>query len=90
MEKRFIGIYDVERMYGGPEEGGWYYNWNTWVASIPVLKDRRESAKWITRKMPRWAKRGGRGGRRRWESGLWFYREGRRGQYQTLYRPYYE
>ncbi len=83
MEKRFIGIYEVERRYGGPEEGGWWYNWNTHIASVPVLKDRRESSKWVERKVPRWANRG----YRRWERGLWLYREARKAQYQTRRRP---
>lgn len=24
-----VGIYEVERCYGGPEEGGWWYDWYT-------------------------------------------------------------
>jgi hypothetical protein len=33
---RYVNAYDIERVYGGPEEGGWYYNWYTLLASIRV------------------------------------------------------
>lgn len=32
----WINIYAVERHYGGPEEGGWWYDSGTPVGSIPV------------------------------------------------------
>jgi hypothetical protein len=25
----FVTTYEVEQLYGGPEEGGWYYFWHT-------------------------------------------------------------
>jgi hypothetical protein len=25
--ERFVTVYEVTRHYGGPEEGGWWYNW---------------------------------------------------------------
>jgi hypothetical protein len=31
----YINVYEVDRQYGGPEEGGWYYNVGTPVAAIP-------------------------------------------------------
>lgn len=27
MDKNFVTVYEVTRHYGGPEEGGWWYNW---------------------------------------------------------------
>ena len=32
----FVGFYLVDRRYGGPEEGGWWYDWHTHLLSIPV------------------------------------------------------
>ena len=32
----FVGVYNCDRCYGGPEEGGWYYNHLTHVRSMPV------------------------------------------------------
>ncbi len=37
MERLFVNVYAVTRNYGGPEEGGWYYNAGTPLASIPIL-----------------------------------------------------
>lgn len=35
----FVNIYDVDKAYGGPEEGGWWYEYGVPVASIPVKRD---------------------------------------------------
>ena len=32
----FVNVYYVTREYGGPEEGGWYYNQSNCVESVPV------------------------------------------------------
>lgn len=32
----FVNAYEVTRHYGGPEEGGWWYNAGSPLASIPV------------------------------------------------------
>lgn len=32
----FVNVYEVDRIYGGPEEGGWWYNAGTVVESIEV------------------------------------------------------
>ena len=32
----YVNAYEVTRHYGGPEEGGWYYNHHEPIASIPV------------------------------------------------------
>lgn len=34
----YINVYSTTRHYGGPEEGGWWYNWNTCLLTIPVNK----------------------------------------------------
>lgn len=36
----YVNAYEVERCYGGPEEGGWYFNAGYPIASVPVLKKR--------------------------------------------------
>lgn len=33
----YVNAYEVDRRYGGCEEGGWYYNHYEPIASIPVL-----------------------------------------------------
>ena len=35
---KFITAYSVTRHYGGPEEGGWWYNWSTPVKTIAIPK----------------------------------------------------
>jgi len=32
----YVNAYEITRHYGGPEEGGWWYNHRNPVASIPV------------------------------------------------------
>ena len=34
---RHVSLYTVERRYGGAEEGGWYYDWNTLVRHTPCV-----------------------------------------------------
>lgn len=34
-----INVYEVTREYGGPEEGGWWYNWSTCVATVQALNE---------------------------------------------------
>lgn len=33
---RHVTVYEVTRHYGGPEEGGWWYNWYKPIESIKV------------------------------------------------------
>lgn len=33
---QYLNAYEVTRHYGGPEEGGWWYNMGTPLASIPL------------------------------------------------------
>lgn len=35
----WVNAYRASRHYGGPEEGGWWYDWNTCIASMPVSTD---------------------------------------------------
>lgn len=36
METVYMNAYHVDRAYGGPEEGGWWYNRGEPLASIPI------------------------------------------------------
>jgi len=38
MKNRYITVYHVTRHYGGPEEGGWWYNWNKPVETGKIPK----------------------------------------------------
>lgn len=39
---QFVTVYETDRAYGGPEEGGWWYDVGTVVACFPVLRHRAE------------------------------------------------
>lgn len=39
---KWVNVYASTRHYGGPEEGGWWYNWDECVASVPFLADTKE------------------------------------------------
>ena len=41
----YVNVYAVSRSYGGPEEGGWWYDTGTVVTSVPVID--RETAEEI-------------------------------------------
>ena len=34
--ERFLTVYAQTRHYGGPEEGGWWYDWNQPVLTVEV------------------------------------------------------
>lgn len=36
---KYMNVYVTEQMYGGPEEGGWYYEVGDPLASVPVAMD---------------------------------------------------
>lgn len=36
MRQLYVNVYSVGKAYGGPEEGGWYFNTGTPVTSIKV------------------------------------------------------
>ena len=52
-----VNVYSVERCYGGPEEGGWYFDWLECIEVYPcrnkaaedmraLLEDENEHKKW--------------------------------------------
>lgn len=32
----YVNVYELDRHYGGPEEGGWWYDSGTLITSIPL------------------------------------------------------
>lgn len=36
---KWINVYQTTRHWGGPEEGGWWYNWDHCLASSPFHED---------------------------------------------------
>lgn len=41
MHMLFLNVYAVERAYGGPQEGGWWYNYGIPLASVPMPAEER-------------------------------------------------
>lgn len=41
MDRRMwhVNVYELDRAYGGPEEGGWWYNTGELVQTVPVWSD---------------------------------------------------
>lgn len=59
----YVNAYSVSRCYGGPEEGGWWYDDYEPLASVPVLKknDNVELAKKMLTEALAWENPRGRG-----------------------------
>ena len=36
----YVNVYETDRVYGGPQEGGWYYDAGSPVKSMPVPRAR--------------------------------------------------
>ena len=41
---RYVNAYELNKSYGGPEEGGWWYTTGIALASIPVRNTEQEEA----------------------------------------------
>lgn len=41
----WVNVYSVDRLYGGPQEGGWWYNHYECVRSIPCHRDDAEEVR---------------------------------------------
>jgi hypothetical protein len=37
---RWVNVYEVTRHYGGPEEGGWWYDWYECIDSVEVEEEK--------------------------------------------------
>jgi len=48
---KFITAYAVTRHYGGPEEGGWWYNWYTPIKTVTLPKSHRRLNKRMIKKV---------------------------------------
>ena len=38
----FLGLYEIELCYGGPEEGGWWYTWQDHKVSVIIQRGTAE------------------------------------------------
>ena len=43
----WVTVYFVDRNYGGPEEGGWWYDWYELTKSIPASSEEDGKAKMV-------------------------------------------
>ena len=41
----FVNVYEVTRHYGGPEEGGWWFNWYVCVETYPTRNKNADTVK---------------------------------------------
>jgi hypothetical protein len=39
----YVNVYSVTRHYGGPEEGGWWYNWSECIEVFPTKNKNAET-----------------------------------------------
>jgi len=54
---RFITIYSTTRHYGGPEEGGWWYNWSECLETKSIPNCDKESLEAVVDSIiERWCK----------------------------------
>lgn len=44
-----VAVYDCDRAYGGPEEGGWWYNTGTLIRVCRVFKNQDMAYAWASR-----------------------------------------
>lgn len=38
-----VSKYEEQQLYGGPEEGGWWYDWTTYVATVGTFTKREDA-----------------------------------------------
>lgn len=89
----FVNAYLVDRLYGGPEEGGWWYDSGEPLAAVPV--DRSDEAaieSWRAKLTTMFSDRAGSRGRGSVIGGpdLEVYIEDHVAAYFPAERPYYE
>ena len=53
MKYKFVNVYLVSREYGGPEEGGWYYDAGQLLKCMPVPPSKAEA---LLDKVTAWCK----------------------------------
>ncbi len=85
----FVNVYEVTREYGGPEEGGWWYNWYECLEIFPVREENAEQVKEFLLKGYSFIKEGDiysvRGG-----TDLAVYIEDKPAESESRKRPHYE
>ena len=42
--RKYVNIYLVDKAYGGPEEGGWWYDYGVAVGSLPFTDKMHKAA----------------------------------------------
>lgn len=88
-KKVVVNVYSVTREYGGPEEGGWWYNAYVLEHSEPTTSSLAPALKCRLEKEYDWVNEGNiysmRGGTQ-----LAVYIENEAGESETKYRPRYE
>ncbi len=88
MKKFYVNVYRVTRHYGGPEEGGWWFNWYECVKSIRVPREnfgyalKEKLGKEFIGKGNIYSVLGG--------HDFLIFTENRKAQSETKERPYYE
>ena len=50
-DTKFVNIYLIDKAYGGPEEGGWYYTYGIALRSHPVSMETKNSKKLLELKI---------------------------------------
>lgn len=89
----YVNAYLVDRLYGGPEEGGWWYDAGEPLASVPVDRDDEAAIEsWRAKLTATFADRAGARGRGSVLGGpdLEVYIEDHTAAYFPTERPYYE
>ena len=67
----YINVYVVDRAYGGPEEGGWYYTYYQSEEVVPVLAPEGEDIfEYAKKELAKWRERYSNEGRRPISSSL--------------------
>lgn len=96
---KFLTVYQITRHYGGPEEGGWWYNWYEPVVTGPSPKFFRGTSMRKVKKVNAYYDRMDRFWRQRNEGNIyhanggiefWVCEENRQFENSTKVKPHYE
>lgn len=84
----YVSEYDSDLRYGGPEEGGWHYQWHTFKRTVAVFGSEADALK-DCRKRNMNARFSG-AYDKNMDSGATFWIESVAGENATTHRPHYE
>ena len=86
---RYVSVYKVERCWGGPEEGGWWYDFYTLIESTEVL--RRDRNRVLRAKRKEWESQNTVPLHSVMSRGIYnVVKEENKGEHETKERPIYE